>query len=88
MHDSTVLKTLGMINAEVLNPRTNECYKLDFYVVPNHLVLILGSEACQQMKFLTFNMENVLAVDREKALTLNQINSQYSDLFICRIWYP
>jgi len=84
MYDKTELKTVGMITATVINPKTNEQHAVDFYITKNHNDPILGSEACQRLKFLTVNLERILALDDTKRVTVKtqeDVNKQFSDLF-------
>ena len=84
MYDKSVLKTIGMITAVVSNPKTDETFEFDFYITRNYHVPILGSVACQQMKLLTVNYENVLALDNQVGVTSlshNVISEKFSDVF-------
>jgi len=84
MYDSTELKTMGMITATVINPRTNEQHDVDFYITKNHNDPILGSEACQKFKFLTVNLERIMALEdtnRNTVTTQQDVNKLYGDLF-------
>ena len=49
MYDGTKLKTLGMLTAEVMHPRSGKRCQMDFYVVATHDRAILGIEACKAM---------------------------------------
>src|SRR6266516_3134093 len=84
MYDKSELKTVGMITATVINPKTNKQHAVDFYITKNHNDPILGSEACQRLKFLTVNLERILALDDIKRVTVKtqeDVNKQFSDLF-------
>ena len=80
MFDNTQFKTVGMITAKIENPKTNECHVMDFYVTENHRQSILGSQACQQLRLLTVNKENILALCG-RHITKENILEEYKDLF-------
>ena len=82
MFDKTKLKTMGMITASITNPITKECHVMDIYITKRHQQPILGSQACQQLRLLTVNEENILALcDIHGKLTLEHIIREYADLF-------
>src|SRR6266516_4050749 len=84
MYDKTELKTVGMMTATVINPKTNEQHAVYFYITANHNDPILESEACQRLKFLTVNLERIMALDDTKRVTVKtqeDVCKHFSDLF-------
>jgi hypothetical protein len=80
MFDNTDLKTVGMITVAVVNPRSDEHYTLDFYIVKSHQKPILGSQASQMMNFFTWNVEYILAMNTTAGpLTMQDVNLQSVD---------
>ena len=86
LYDKSVLETVGMITAVVINPKRDEEFEVDFYVTKKSHVTILGAETCQTMNLLTVNYENVLSLEkkdsnRTEPLSLKEVNETFSDLF-------
>ena len=85
MYDSTELKTSGLVTSEVTNPVNNKTVTLDFYVVPKHKQPILGAAACQLFEFLTYNTENIAAIEQcaQPVFPLNRdsVMNAYHDVF-------
>ena len=84
MYDNSELKTSGILTTTVRNPKTNQAYELDFYVVPRHRQPILGASACQLMELITVRSENIFITDNSsnhQVLTQNNILQSYKDVF-------
>lgn len=72
VYDSAPLKTLGEVDLQVTNPKSNEVMNVTFAVVSNKLRSLLGLHVIQKMTIITVNDEKFMLMvdttsDLEKA---------------------
>ena len=83
VYDNSELKTSEILTTTVRNPKTNQAYELDFYVVPRHRQPILDASACQLMELIRVRSENIFITDNisnHQLLTQNNILQSYKDV--------
>jgi hypothetical protein len=86
LYDSDVsVKTLGELVVPMINPKTNQGYRVVCQVVENdNRVPILGNRAAQSMGLITVNRENILTLStkpQHQPLTSEAVLSEFSDVF-------
>ena len=73
MYNHAKLHTVGKCRIVITNPRTNTKHSVEFLVVKDDLVPILGKRASEQMKLMTIHYENIS--------TINETFITYRDVF-------
>ena len=53
---------MGKVRLRVINPRNQRKYSVDFVVVSNPAVALIGALTSQEMKIISVNHKNILAV--------------------------
>ena len=82
---------MGKVRLEVINPRNKRKYSVDFVVVSNPAVALIGALTSQEMKIISVNHENILAVDeagppaeaelQRISWTKERVFKEFSDFF-------
>lgn len=78
MWNGSRFKPAGKAKLEVKNPKSNETYCLDFLVIEEDFIPILGVEAVIQMKLLTIDFDNFVHMSSSSA---NSLLDKYSSVF-------
>ena len=78
MWNGTKVAPVGSCALPVLNPKTNEKYKVRFLVVKEDLTPLLGSNATQKMRLLTVHKENFINVVENAN---DDLTATYPDVF-------
>ena len=86
MYNKSEEKPLGKKRVQVVNPKNAKGYSVEFVIMKGRARSLLGAKASQQMKLLTVNPDNILAIDvddqkPDTPLTREQILQEYSDVF-------
>ena len=81
------LKVLGVTKVQLRNPKNQKKYRVEFFVIEEDYIPLLGSVSAQKMGLITVKHENILnvteAVDKTdfEGLSMREINATYSDVF-------
>ena len=78
MWNGTKVTPVGSYALPVVNPKTNEKYKVRFLVVKEDLTPLLGLNATQKMKLLTVHKENFVNVVENAN---DDLTANYADVF-------
>ena len=78
MWNGTKVTPVGSCALPVVNPKTNEKYKVRFLVVKEDLTPLLGLNATQKMKLLTVHKENFINVVENAN---DDLTANYADVF-------
>ena len=78
MWNGTKVTPVGSCALPVLNPKTNEKYKVRFLVVKEDLTPLLDSNATQKMRLLTVHKENFINVVENAN---DDVTAKYEDVF-------
>lgn len=62
MWNGTNLKPLGTTRLKVKNPKTHKKYSIEFVVVPDNLMPLIGACRAQQKELITVHQDNFVAV--------------------------
>lgn len=86
MYNKSEERPLGKKRVQMVNPKNGKKYSVEFVIVKGSARSLLGAKASQQMKLLTANPANILAVDvthqkQYTPVTREQILQEYSDVF-------
>ena len=86
MYNKSEEKPLGKKRVQVVNSKNAKGYSVEFVIMKGRARSLLGAKASQQMKLLTVNPDNILAIDvddqkPDTPLTREQILQEYSDVF-------
>ena len=93
MWNGTKVTPVGSCALPVLNPKTNEKYKVRFLVVKEDLTPLLGSNATQKTRLLTVHKENFINVveNANDDLTANyadvftKVSEDVQEMFACKL---
>ena len=78
MWNGTKVTPVGSCTLPVVNPKTNEKYKVRFLVVKEDLTPLLGLNATQKMKLLTVHKKNFINVVENAN---DDLTANYADVF-------
>ena len=78
MWNGTKVTPVGSCALPVVNPKTNEKYKVRFLVVKEDLTPLLGLNSTQKMKLLTVHKENFINVVENAN---DDLTANYADVF-------
>ena len=78
MWNGTKVTPVGSCALPVVNPKTNEKYKVRFLVVKEDLTPLLGLNSTQKMKLLTVHKENFINVVENAN---DDLSANYADVF-------
>ena len=78
MRNGTKVTPVGSCALAVVNPKTNEKYKVRFLVVKEDLTPLLGLNSTQKMKLLTVHKENFINVVENAN---DDLTANYADVF-------
>ena len=85
MYNQTEVKPLGKKRVGVINPKSNTRYSIEFIVVKEKCKSLLDLRASEQLKLLTINIKNIIAVSGKLCaignLTKEDITTSYTDVF-------
>ena len=85
MYNHSEEKPIGKKRLKVINPKNNRSYSVEFVILKGNYKSLLGLRASQQMKLVTVNRQNILAVEPSMcvagSLTKSTITTEYEDLF-------
>ena len=85
MYNHSEEKPVGKMRLKVINPKNNRSCSKEFVIVKGNYRSLLGLRASQQMKLLTVNKQNILAVESSTcaagSLTKSTVTTDYQDLF-------
>ena len=92
MWNKTEVTPLGRARLIVTNPANRNKYSMEFVVINEELLPLMGARAAQHMKLITVNWDNFKPAPPPKRskpnmnnlLTLDQVVIQYSDVFFER----
>jgi len=90
MWNGTNLKPLGTTRLKVKNPKTHKKYSIEFVVVPDNLMPLIGACRAQQKELITVHQDNFVAVppprrqireDIRKIETVDELVQCRGDMF-------
>nr|XP_039254308.1 uncharacterized protein LOC120331303 [Styela clava] len=88
MYNKTLILPLGKISLPVYNPKNGISYFLDFMVIKQPLVPLLGFGAIQELNLVTVNYENIFCTiskscnfEKFSKMSLSQIFAEFADIF-------
>ena len=79
MFNKTQLKPLGVVKIETVNPKNDDSLMLEFVVVSQGHMAILGAQAIQQFQLMTVNGDYIMSVDFPPAQS--DLILEFSDVF-------
>ena len=68
MWNKLTVNIAGETILDVVNPKTNEVFTIQFLVVNNHFYCLLGLEAVKSMNLVTVNCDTFIASARNESL--------------------
>ena len=80
MYNSTVLKPLGRQRIKIRNPANQKRYNVQFVIVKENLIPILGKQASEQMGLITVHYSKIAAVTQD-ATSSDKLMTEYADVF-------
>ena len=80
MYNSTVLKPLGRQRIKIRNPANRKRYNVEFVIVKENLIPILGKQASEQMGLITVHYSKIAAVTQD-ATSSDKLMTEYADVF-------
>jgi hypothetical protein len=86
MYNGSEVKPIGKTRIQVINPKNNKKYSLEFMVVEDNCKSILGAKASQLMNLLVVNEENIFTTesnvkDVPKFITKQHLIQEYPAVF-------
>ncbi|XP_028409422.1 uncharacterized protein K02A2.6-like [Dendronephthya gigantea] len=86
MYNGSEVKPIGKTRLQVINPKNNKKYSIEFMVVEENCKSILGAKASQLMNLLVVNKENIFTTtpsvkDAPKFITKKYLIKEYPELF-------
>jgi len=82
MWNQTQVKPIGRCKVVLFNPKNHKKHPVDFIVVKNNLMPVLGAKNSQLMELLTFHSENVKHVAAVNSRPTVDVIEQYKDVFV------
>ena len=86
MYNGSEVKPIGKTGIQVINPKNNKKYSIEFMVVEENCKSILGAKASQLMNLLVVNKENIFTTesnvkDVPKFITQQHLIEEYPAVF-------
>ena len=81
MYNHSTVKPLGQYTLHLHNRKNGKRYDSEFVVLENNVVLLLGSEAIQEVDLVKVRFENILSMCNQKVLTKEDLRLEYADVF-------
>ena len=86
MYNGSEVKPIGKTRIQVINPKNNKKYSIEFMVVEENCKSILGAKASQLMNLLVVNKENIFTTesnvkDVPKFITKQHLIEEYPAVF-------
>ena len=78
MWNQSVITSLGKCRMKLRNPVNNKKYSVEFIVVTEDLMPLLGKRAAEQMNLMVVNYDNMKSIHKLK--TVSSIVIQYEDV--------
>ena len=85
MYNRARMESTGKCRVQLVNPKNNEQYEIEFTAVEEECTLLLGSKAVQQMNLIEIRYENIAALQIEGKITgliMQLIEIDYNNVFI------
>ena len=79
MWNQSIISSLGKCRIKLRNPVNQKKYSVEFIVVKEDLLPLLGKRAAEQMDLMVVNYDNMKPV--HKLTTVSSIVNQYQDVF-------
>ena len=80
MFNKSELQPLGYVKVETLNPKNEQCFLMEYTVVPEGYTPLLGSESVQQFCLITVNADIIMSLSHT-ASTQPDLVSEFHDIF-------
>ena len=60
MFNNSKLKPLGRVQVETVNPKNNDCFVIEYTVVPQDYRSVFDAQSIQQFRLMTINVDNIM----------------------------
>ena len=83
MFNKSEMRPLGHVKLKTVNPKNEQCFLVEYTVVPEGHTALLGAELIQQFDLITLNTDNILSVsDTTTTTELPDVVKEFEDVFL------